>query len=115
MNTIRHVVLTTALLAALMLSGASYAGEDYREEALKYFNAGTYEKAIEMYDKLIELIRKANINMLRVWGGGLREKRAFYDRCDEQGILVWQEFPFSGAPLDHLKRDAAFLDFTAWK
>ncbi|MBI5032894.1 MAG: hypothetical protein HZB51_20425 [Chloroflexi bacterium] len=44
--------------------------------------------------------RNANINFLRVWGGGMREKRAFYDLCDELGILVWQEFPFGGTVLD---------------
>jgi beta-mannosidase len=65
----------------------------------------------EDYAELIGLARSANVNLLRVWGGGLREKRAFYDLCDEQGILVWQEFPFSGAPFDELARDAEFLSF----
>ncbi len=55
--------------------------------------------------------RDANINFLRVWGGGLKEKRAFYDLCDELGILVWQEFPFAGATLDRFPRDRASLDF----
>ena len=54
--------------------------------------------------------RAANINFLRVWGGGLREKRAFYDLCDELGILVWQEFPFAGAILDRFPTDRVFLD-----
>ncbi|MGB8647005.1 MAG: glycoside hydrolase family 2 TIM barrel-domain containing protein [Anaerolineae bacterium] len=63
------------------------------------------------YAELVKLARDANINLLRVWGGGLREKRAFYDECDERGILLWQEFPFSGAPLDSIRRDGAFLDF----
>lgn len=58
------------------------------------------------YAALLHLARRANINLLRVWGGGLREKRAFYDLCDELGILVWQEFPFSGAGIDHFPRDA---------
>lgn len=55
--------------------------------------------------------RAANINFLRVWGGGLREKRAFYDLCDELGILVWQEFPFAGAILDRFPSDQSFMDF----
>ncbi|MBM3130120.1 MAG: hypothetical protein FJ009_16035 [Chloroflexi bacterium] len=63
------------------------------------------------YAARLQQARDAHVNFLRVWGGGLREKRAFYDLCDELGILVWQEFPFAGTLLDHFPRDRAFLDF----
>ena len=39
----------------------------------------------------------ANIDLLRVWGGGLYEQDEFYQACDELGILVWQDFPFACA------------------
>jgi beta-mannosidase len=63
----------------------------------------------EDYEELIKMAKEAHINMFRVWGGGLREKRAFYDRCSREGILVWQEFPFACVFLGHLPRDEAFL------
>ena len=61
------------------------------------------------YAALLQMARDANINLLRVWGGGLKEKRAFYELCDELGILVWQEFPFAGAGIDYFPRDQEFL------
>jgi beta-mannosidase len=49
------------------------------------------------YRMLIDRARDMNLNLLRMWGGGLFEKEAFYDFCDEAGMLVWQEFPMACA------------------
>lgn len=38
---------------------------------------------------------RLNMNMLRVWGGGLYESEAFYNACDQNGVMVWQDFPFA--------------------
>jgi len=61
------------------------------------------------YQELLDLARLANMNMLRVWGGGLREKRPFYDLCDRLGIMVWQEFPFACAFLTRFPRSREYL------
>jgi hypothetical protein len=61
------------------------------------------------YLALLSLARQANMNLLRVWGGGLREKRAFYNLCDRLGILVWQEFPLACAFVTRFPHSPGYL------
>lgn len=51
----------------------------------------------EKYRALIDDVVGANMNMLRVWGGGIYEDNLFYELCDSHGILVWQDFMYACA------------------
>lgn len=50
-----------------------------------------------IYRQIIQTAVDANMNMLRVWGGGIYENDVFYEECDRNGILVWQDFMFACA------------------
>ena len=46
----------------------------------------------ERIERRLDQARAANVNLLRVWGGGIFESDEFYRACDERGLLVWQDF-----------------------
>ncbi|MBL7828038.1 MAG: glycoside hydrolase family 2 protein [Saprospiraceae bacterium] len=51
----------------------------------------------DKYKRLIDDALAANMNMLRVWGGGIYEDDVFYQLCDARGIMVWQDFMYACA------------------
>ena len=67
----------------------------------------------ENYKRTILDAAGVNMNMLRVWSGGIYENDVFYDLCDEHGIMIWQDFmfacsmyPVEGALLDNIHQEA---------
>ena len=71
----------------VFMKGANYVPQDVFLERV----------TPEDYQRLIEDMADANMNMVRVWGGGVYERDIFYDLCDQHGLLVWQDFMFAGA------------------
>ena len=69
------------------------------------------EQTPERYRDLLESAKAANMNMIRLWGGGQYEKDCFYDICDELGLLVWHDQMFACGvyPVE----DPAFADLVA--
>lgn len=57
---------------------------------LEVFPARLDEKR---YGAFLTRLKEGGINLVRVWGGGLLEKDSFYEACDREGVLVWQDFP----------------------
>lgn len=45
----------------------------------------------------MEMVQDLNCNMIRCWGGNVYEDDAFFDRCDELGVMVWQDFALACA------------------
>ncbi len=66
-------------------------------------------RGFEVDRHILDLVVRANLQMLRAWGGGTIESDAFYEECDRRGILVLQEFPLTFG-LDSTAADLATID-----
>lgn len=75
------------------------------------FSLTSKEKTRDLLQSAVD----ANMNMIRVWGGGFYEADWFYDLCDQMGLMVWQDFQFScnlyPSTPDFLENVAAEVDY----
>ena len=71
----------------IFCKGANYVPQDM------FLPRVTEEKTRELLVKA----KNANMNMIRVWGGGIYEEDCFYDLCDSLGLLIWQDFMFANS------------------
>ena len=85
--------------------GANWIPADYFVERLQK----------EDYKRLLKDAIRANMNTLRIWGGGIYEADHFYELCDKMGIMVWQDFMFACSMypadknfLDSVKKEARY-------
>ena len=78
----------------IFMKGANYIPQDNLQNRVSKEN----------YLSLLTDVKHSNMNMLRVWGGGIYEEDIFYDLCDSLGIMIWQDFMFACAmyPSDSL-------------
>ena len=84
----------------VFIKGANYIPQDNFQNRVI---AGQYEE-------LISSAAEVNMNMLRIWGGGIYEEDLFYELCDRYGIMVWQDMMFA---CGMFPGDDNFLD-TVW-
>lgn len=75
-----------------------------------------HTKSPEKLSKALGLVKDLSCNMVRVWGGGYYESEEFYNYCDENGILVWQDFMMACAVYPHndnfanmLRKEATYI------
>lgn len=72
-------------------------GKDVFSKGANYIPLDNFVNRVsdKQYEHIIKSAVDANMNMLRVWGGGIYEKEVFYNLCDKYGIMVWQDMMFA--------------------
>lgn len=72
-------------------------GRDIFAKGVNWIPADSFLPRVDKskYSKLLNYAKEANMNIVRVWGGGVYEDDYFYQLCDELGLLVWQDFMFA--------------------
>ena len=113
---LRHGLRTVELIREKDSIGESFAfkvnGKPCFMRGADWIPASSYPGTLntpegsDVYYRLLHDAAEVNMNMIRVWGGGIYENDAFYNYCDELGLMVWQDFMFACNPYPG---DKAFL------
>ena len=112
-KSIKKGIRTIKLITEKDSNGESFYfklnGKPVYMKGANYIPQNSFQNKVtnQHYEKLLSDVVESNMNMLRVWGGGIYENDIFYDLCDEKGILVWQDFMFACAMYPG---DKAFLE-----
>jgi beta-mannosidase len=102
-KSVKKGIRTIKLIAKKDTIGESFYfelnGKPVFMKGANYIPQNSFQNKVtnQHYEKLLSDVVESNMNMLRVWGGGIYENDIFYDICDEKGILVWQDFMFACA------------------
>ena len=120
---VQHGLRTIELIREPDSIGESFAfkvnGKPFFARGADWIPASSFEGTLntpqgdDVYYRLLNNCKEVNMNMIRVWGGGVYESDAFYNYCDQFGLLVWQDFMFA---CNLYPADKAFLrnvDFEA--
>ena len=110
---LKHGIRTVELVTEEDASGESFFfkinGTPVYMKGANYIPQHSMQNRVSAkdYTNLLTDAVSANMNMLRVWGGGIYEDDLFYEICDEKGILIWQDFMYACAMYPG---DEAFLE-----
>ena len=102
-TSLKYGIRTTELITQKDSLGESFFfkinGIPVYAKGANYVPQNSFQNAVqdEDYEELLNSVLEANMNMLRVWGGGNYENDIFYELCDKKGIMVWQDFMFACA------------------
>lgn len=112
----RHIALVTindtnvtAAKDAATQDGTGQQGMFFRVNGAAVYARGGNKIPMDLIDgrmsatahsRLVQSAAEGNMNMLRVWGGGIWEPRAFFDACDEFGVLLYLDMQFTWGSVD---------------
>ncbi len=103
--TFRHGIRTVALERSSVTDAAGHGAFCFRVNGERIFVLGTNWVPLDAYHSrdagrlapALDLLYDSGCNLVRCWGGNVYESDAFFDFCDERGILVWQDFAMACA------------------